>query len=40
VLQLKPGLLMSPELVDEVLERLHTAIGVARQAAGRDRQAA
>jgi acetylornithine/succinyldiaminopimelate/putrescine aminotransferase len=36
VLQLKPGLLMSPELVDETLERLHAAVGEAAVAAGAD----
>ncbi|WP_246126402.1 class-III pyridoxal-phosphate-dependent aminotransferase [Embleya hyalina] len=33
VLQFKPGLLMSPELVDDLLERLHRAVGQARAAA-------
>jgi acetylornithine/succinyldiaminopimelate/putrescine aminotransferase len=36
VLQLKPGLLMSPELVDETLERLYTAVGEAGRTARAD----
>jgi hypothetical protein len=33
VLQYKPGLLIEPELVDEVLERTEVAIGRARERA-------
>jgi acetylornithine/succinyldiaminopimelate/putrescine aminotransferase len=40
VLQFKPGVLLSPDLVDEVLDRAAAAIGLALADAGSPREAA
>jgi hypothetical protein len=38
ILQFKPGILMAPDLVDEVLDRAAVGIGLAREDAATERR--